>query len=341
MPNSYQAVGFNRQKRNYDIVVGFGIVAYIILFWVVGIILYPASAPETILIRAFSTAAFGLLHIILSIGPLSRLSTRYLPLLYNRRHLGVLMALVASAHAAISILQFHSFGELHPLMSVLTGDGSYLNLSNFPFQPFGLLALVILLLMATTSHDFWLVQLSAPTWKRLHMLVYGAYASLVVHVVFGIGQHTESWTPIVITGLGATWIVSIHLLAAFRGRQKAPREAVVNGFVDVCALGDIAEGQAIGVLISGERVAVFKNERQIFAVSGVCQHQNGPLSEGRIIDGLITCPWHGFQYCPLDGKSPEPFTEVIPTFEVKLDGARVLVATSPAPEGEETQPATF
>ncbi len=31
-------------------------------------------------------------------------------------------------------------------------------------------------------------------------------------------------------------------------------------------------------------------------ISNVCQHQNGPLGEGEIIDGCITCPWHGFQY---------------------------------------------
>ena len=27
----------------------------------------------------------------------------------------------------------------------------------------------------------------------------------------------------------------------------------------------------------------------------------GPLGEGKIVDGCITCPWHGFQYRPQDG----------------------------------------
>jgi hypothetical protein len=46
-------------------------------------------------------------------------------------------------------------------------------------------ALLILLLMAATSHDFWLKNLTAPVWKRLHMLVYAAYALLLAHLLLG------------------------------------------------------------------------------------------------------------------------------------------------------------
>lgn len=322
---------------------GSAILVYIALFVAVGNSLYPDSAPETLLIRAFSTAAFGLLHIILSIGPLSRLSARFLPLLYNRRHLGVMMALVASAHAFMAIMQFHGFGSLNPILSVLLGDGSFSNLGSVPFQIFGLLAWTIIVLMAATSHDFWLTQLSAPTWKRLHMLLYFAYAFLVAHVLFGIVQDSASWTPMIITAMGSVWIVSIHLIAAFRVQNGSLSrgDTGFEGFMDVCHLDDIPDGRAIGVLVSGERVAVFKNDSSVFAVSGVCQHQNGPLAEGHVIDGLVTCPWHGYQYCPLTGKSPEPFTEIIPTFQVRVEDNRVLVAIEPAPRGSETQAVRF
>lgn len=39
--------------------------------------------------------------------------------------------------------------------------------------------------MAATSHDFWLKNLTAPVWKRLHMLVYAAYALLLAHLLLG------------------------------------------------------------------------------------------------------------------------------------------------------------
>ena len=70
-----------------------------------------------------------------------------------------------------------------------------------------------------------------------------------------------------------------------------------------------------------------------------CQHQNGPLGEGKIVDGLVVCPWHGFQYKPDCGASPEPFTEKVPTFRVRVDGGRVLVDPRPLPAGTSVGPA--
>ena len=37
-------------------------------------------------------------------------------------------------------------------------------------------ALAILVLLAATSHDFWLSFLTPPIWKSIHMAIYGAYA---------------------------------------------------------------------------------------------------------------------------------------------------------------------
>jgi hypothetical protein len=47
-----------------------------------------------------------MLTIVLSIGPLARLDRRFLPLLYNRRHFGVLTFLVALAHASFMLATY-------------------------------------------------------------------------------------------------------------------------------------------------------------------------------------------------------------------------------------------
>src|SRR5207244_11429254 len=52
----------------------------------------------------------------------------------------------------------------------------------------GFFALIILLLMAATSHDFWLSTLSPRIWKSIHMLVYVAYALVIMHVMLGAIQ---------------------------------------------------------------------------------------------------------------------------------------------------------
>jgi nitrite reductase/ring-hydroxylating ferredoxin subunit len=85
-------------------------------------------------------------------------------------------------------------------------------------------------------------------------------------------------------------------------------------------------------------VAVFRYDGKISAISNVCQHQNGPLGEGRIIDGCVTCPWHGYQYRPESGAAPPPFKEKIPTFNTKVVGGSVFVHPKPNAPGTYMEP---
>jgi len=342
MSHAYRAVGWNRQKRIYDLTLLGGVLLYLAVFVGAGALLRPNATIETLLIRGLGTAALLLLHVILSIGPLCRLDSRFLPLLYNRRHLGVTMFVLALAHGGFSTFQFHAFGNVNPLLSVLTSNGRWGDLAQFPFQPLGAAALVVLFLMAATSHDFWLANLTPPVWKALHMMVYVAYGLLVLHVALGILQAERHPLAVALLATGFSWVLGLHLVAGWRERTgdlelSGGRDE--DGFVEVCRVGEIREKRARVVCIAGERVAVFRYDGKISAVSNVCQHQNGPLGEGRIIDGCITCPWHGFQYQPANGSSPPPFTEKVPTFRVRLDGDRVLVDPRPKAPGTHIEPA--
>ncbi len=342
MSHAYRAVGWNRQKKIYDRTLLGGVVLYLGLFVGVSAILSPQATLETLLIRALGTAAFLLLHIILSIGPLARLDPRFLPLLYNRRHLGVTTFVLGLAHGGFGIFQFHVSGVVNPLVSVLTSNGSWGELAQFPFQTLGLAALTILFLMAATSHDFWLANLTPPVWKSLHMMVYVAYGLLVLHVALGVLQAERHPALAGLLGVGFAWLVAIHLLAGWRERatdREVDGAKAGDGFVEACRVGDIVENRARIVCLSGERIAVFRYDGKISAVSNVCQHQNGPLGEGRIINGCITCPWHGYEYNPADGASPPGFTEKVPTFRVRLEGDRVFVHPRPELPGTHVEPA--
>src|SRR5258706_769119 len=154
------------------------------------------------LMRAFGRAAFLLLHVILCIGPLCRLDRRFLPLLYNRRHLGVTMFLCALVHGGFALFQFHALGDVNPLVSVFISNTRYGSIADFPFQALGFLALMILFLMAATSHDFWLHNLSPKVWKRLHMMVYAAYALLAGHVLLGALQSETNPLFPILFGVG-------------------------------------------------------------------------------------------------------------------------------------------
>ena len=102
MSAGFKAVQWNRRKLIYDGILIAGVVLFIGTFITVGALRNPpADMPAWINLRieAFGTCAFTMLTIILMIGPLTRLSPRFLPLLYNRRHFGVLTFFVALIHA--------------------------------------------------------------------------------------------------------------------------------------------------------------------------------------------------------------------------------------------------
>jgi len=337
MSTSYSAVGWNRQKVKYDWLIFSFCVLYLTVFIGLTVIFIPDYTFETVLIRSTSTLAVLLLHIILSIGPLSRINKKFLPLLYNRRHLGVTMFTIGLVHGAFGILQFHSQGNVNPFVSLFTSNTHFGSLADFPFQVLGSFALVIFFLMAITSHDFWLHNLSPRIWKTLHMCVYLAYFLIIMHVMLGVIQYETNPVFVIILMIGAFTLITLHVYAGIKEAKIDNQKFNLQkeGFVMVCSVNDIEEDRAKMFCIDKERIAIFKTNGKLFAVNNVCKHQNGPLGEGKVIDGCITCPWHGYQYLPNNGQSPPPFKEKVSTYDVKIEMENVWLNPMAYAEGTE------
>ena len=337
MSASYSAVGWNRQKKIYDWLIAGFCICYLLLFISLTLAFNEQVTFETLLIRSTATLAVLMLHVILAIGPLCRLNKKFLPLLYNRRHLGVSMFFVALIHGAFSILQFHTLGNTNPLLSLFTSNTNFGSLPAFPFQALGFFALIIFFLMAITSHDFWLHHLSPKVWKTLHMFVYLAYFLVVMHVMLGVIQYEKNPVFVIIIFAGAATLVTLHLLAAVKENKKdnAVFALQQEGFVYVCKVDEIEDNRAKIFCVDKERIAVYRYNNTLYAIHNVCKHQGGPLGEGKILDGCITCPWHGYQYLPQNGQSPPPFTEKVSTYDVKVIENKVWLNPKPYPEGTE------
>jgi nitrite reductase/ring-hydroxylating ferredoxin subunit/DMSO/TMAO reductase YedYZ heme-binding membrane subunit len=335
MSSGYQAVQWNRRKLIYDAVALAGIVLYIGIFLVViNHVEPPKDEPAAIdlRIRAFGSCAFVLLTVILAIGPLARLDPRFLPLLYNRRHLGVMTFLVASFHVAFMLEWYWALNALPNFPDELSRWGDYAQFIGFPFKALGIAAYLVLFLMAATSHNFWLAMLTPRAWKALHMALYGAYGLVVMHVSLGSMQSERTvLIPLMLFG-GFGIVAALHIAAGWRGRDR--ETAVKDGWVAVGPPLSIPDKAArIVAAPGGERIAVFRDGNRIGALTNLCVHQNGPLGEGRIIDGCVTCPWHGYQYRLDDGCAPPPFTERLETFRVRLRDGIVEVDPHPLPPG--------
>ena len=160
-----------------------------------------------------------MLTIVLTIGPLARLSPRFLPLLYNRRHFGVLTFLVALVHAYSVVDWFAVQGAMGDLMTEMISSPGYGKFIGFPIKALGLFGLTVLFLLAATSHDFWLAFLTPRVWKALHMVLYVAYGVLVMHVALGLMQENRRiFIPIFLGGSFAL-VAALHIAAAWRERE--------------------------------------------------------------------------------------------------------------------------
>src|SRR5213593_655200 len=84
------------------------------------------------------------------------------------------------------------------------------------------------------------------------------------------------------------------------------------------------------IKIDRHRIAVFLHEGRFTAISDICNHKGGPLSEGRVRGEFVMCPWHGWEYSVLTGKGPEGYDEEqVPSFAIEERADGVYVLTPP------------
>jgi DMSO/TMAO reductase YedYZ heme-binding membrane subunit/nitrite reductase/ring-hydroxylating ferredoxin subunit len=336
--HGFQAVQWNRAKLIYDAIVIACVIAYVGVFLAVASSMNPPKTAADAIglrIQAFGSCAFLMLTVILSIGPLTRLDRRFLPLLYNRRHLGVMTFCVVLLHVWFMIDWYLALNALPNLAGELTTWANYGKFIGFPFKVLGIAALLVLFLMAATSHDFWLAFLTPRIWKGLHMAVYVAYGLVAMHVALGAMQDENPTFVAVMLIVGFGTVAVLHVWAGWRERATDHGIAAgEDGWLPVGPPRSIPDkGARIVAGRGGERIAVFRDGDRIGAFTNLCAHQGGPIGEGCVIDGLVTCPWHGFQYRLADGCAPPPFTEKLATYRLRINRGAVEVDPRPLPPG--------
>src|SRR5262249_12692348 len=154
----------------------------------------------------------------------------------------------------------------------LTNWRDYAKFIDFPFKALGLVALLVLFLMAATSHDFWLIFLTPRIWKSLHMGLYVAYGLVVAHVALGTmqGEYTPLVPLMLVGGFGT--VAALHIIAGRRERALDKGVALSDeGWIPVGPPRNIPDkGARIVTAAGGERIAVFRDGEQIGALSNLC-----------------------------------------------------------------------
>ena len=109
-----------------------------------------------------------------------------------------------------------------------------------------------------------------------------------------------------------------------------PMAATTTQWFRVLDRDELPEGRVKTVIAGHKSLALTHYQGQYGALDNRCPHQGGPLGEGSIENGLLRCPWHGWDYCPLTGKPPgsldvDDSLETFPV-EVREDGVYVGLA---------------
>ncbi|MFB6228156.1 MAG: thiamine pyrophosphate-dependent enzyme [Halobacteriales archaeon] len=99
---------------------------------------------------------------------------------------------------------------------------------------------------------------------------------------------------------------------------------------------ELPEGRVTPVTCGDTTVAVTHYEGEYAALDNACPHQGGPLGEGSIEDGLLRCPWHGWDFNPLSGDTPGEFDDCVQTYPTEEREDGIYVGFPPEESHERT-----
>lgn len=102
-------------------------------------------------------------------------------------------------------------------------------------------------------------------------------------------------------------------------------------WIKVGTTSDLPEGRVKSVTARTTSLCLVHFNGQWAAMDNRCPHQGGPLGEGSIEKGIegkcwIRCPWHGWDFDPLDGTPPGGHEDTgQQMYPITIDGDDVLV----------------
>ena len=88
---------------------------------------------------------------------------------------------------------------------------------------------------------------------------------------------------------------------------------------------ELPEGRVKTVTAGHTGICLTHFEGKFSALDNKCPHQGGPLGEGSIENGLLRCPWHGWDFHPCTGKPPGGFDDGVPVYPVKENDEGIYV----------------
>ncbi len=114
--------------------------------------------------------------------------------------------------------------------------------------------------------------------------------------------------------------------AALGLSPEAPKDVTPpDGYEVVLHREALKPGMVTEIIIGGRAIAVANVEGSFRACVNACPHADGPLGEGSLDGGLLTCPYHGWQFDLATGACPTNPDVTLTTYDVQVVGDAVCV----------------
>ena len=109
-------------------------------------------------------------------------------------------------------------------------------------------------------------------------------------------------------------------------RPEPPRGVTPpEGYEVVLHVDALKSGEVSEVIAGGTAICVANVDGTYHAVSNTCPHADGPLGEGSLDGGKVTCPYHGWSFDLKTGQCQTNSSSSIAVFDVQIEGDAVCV----------------
>ena len=110
----------------------------------------------------------------------------------------------------------------------------------------------------------------------------------------------------------------IHFISPFAKSSDA-------GFAELCGLEDLPQQQAVAKALGDQPLLLYRDGEEVSCVSNACAHLGLTMDGGRVADGVIECPHHGFRYLLASGECLDVPEVQLVVHAVRVRNGRVAV----------------
>jgi 3-phenylpropionate/trans-cinnamate dioxygenase ferredoxin subunit len=98
-------------------------------------------------------------------------------------------------------------------------------------------------------------------------------------------------------------------------------------WINVATVDELLPGDKKVLIHQDQAIAVFNLEGKYYAIEDSCSHHALPLSEGKVFGHVVTCPFHGAQFCIKTGKALcAPARTDLLTFKTRIEARQIQIA---------------